>query len=395
MKKTLWTMALCLIVAGAAAQTPETLQRLKAFYTYVGPFEEGMAVVCKNGNSSMDRQSATGRFWYVDTLGKVCFEEVYDYAFSFQGGAAIVGKGKVYERKFGLINQAGKLLTECIWEEINPMWDGIAVARNGTTEYTYSLIDSLGHETKLDYDFCSNFSEGLAVVGRGTRSFPAELVRGEPGIFVGKHGFIDKAGNLVIALDFDEAKPFWNGLAPVGKQGKYYIKWGFIDKKGTLVIPINYYEVSAFSNNRAKVGKIVNGKPAYGYIDPFGNEVIPCQYTYAGHFQFANAWVGVEDENKRTAYMLINAGGKEMMTYKVYDLNDSGKYGHASAAVWDDGRLYYGLLDIKGRVVLPFEYDEVVIYSGYDDQTGKQIECGQATKDGEVFTFDLHAGQQK
>lgn len=83
MKKTLWTMALCLIVAGAAAQTPETLQRLKAFYTYVGPFAEGMAVVCKNGDSSMDRHRATGRFWYVDTLGKVCFEEVYDYAFSF------------------------------------------------------------------------------------------------------------------------------------------------------------------------------------------------------------------------------------------------------------------------------------------------------------------------
>ena len=47
---------------------------------------------------------------------------------------------------------------------------------------------------------------------------------------LGKSGYIDKEGDLVIEAKFDDAKDFYEGLAPV----RVGDKWGYIDKTGNL-----------------------------------------------------------------------------------------------------------------------------------------------------------------
>lgn len=61
-----------------------------------------------------------------------------------------------------------------------------------------------------DYDIVSCLENGLASVRQN-----------------GKSGFIDKTGNIIIPIQYDDTMPFSENLAPVKKNGK----WGFIDKK--------------------------------------------------------------------------------------------------------------------------------------------------------------------
>jgi hypothetical protein len=74
--------------------------------------------------------------------------------------------------------------------------------------------------------------------------------------FVYRKGFKkkdDKSNNILLKAEFDDARPFSNGLCAV----KLDKKWGFINEKGQLVIPCIYDEVKVdFLDGIAKVRKI-------------------------------------------------------------------------------------------------------------------------------------------
>ena len=114
-----------------------------------------------------------------------------------------------------------------------------------------------------------------------------------------KFGFIDRAGKVVIPLQFDDARDFHEGLALV-KTGEKKL---FIDTSGRVVIEAKYDVVNNFSegvaavNNgqrRNGIGLIANpGK--WGYIDKTGNLVIPMKFTHAEDFSEGLAAVNLGD----------------------------------------------------------------------------------------------------
>ena len=58
-----------------------------------------------------------------------------------------------------------------------------------------------------------------------------------------KWGYIDKRGEFVIAPKYDDAGPFFNGVAPVciEKEGmSEHCGWGFIDNTGRVIVPLEY-----------------------------------------------------------------------------------------------------------------------------------------------------------
>ena len=68
---------------------------------------------------------------------------------------------------------------------------------------------------------------------------------------------------LVIPYEYDEVRPFEDGLAMV-RTGEV---WGYIDKSGKTVIPFEYDDVSNFNEGHAFVKK--DGE--LGLIDSLGN----------------------------------------------------------------------------------------------------------------------------
>jgi hypothetical protein len=121
----------------------------------------------------------------------------------------------------------------------------------------------------LDYENVKVFSNGLAAV-----------------MMLGKHGFIDTAGTLVIPPIYEDAGYFGDGLAPVKKNGKF----GFIDRKGTLVIPYTYFESYSFYNGRAAVqldqdqDMETEESGKWGFIDVTGELIITYTYSEVSSF---------------------------------------------------------------------------------------------------------------
>ncbi|WP_194851192.1 WG repeat-containing protein [Nonlabens antarcticus] len=97
--------------------------------------------------------------------------------------------------------------------------------------------------------------------------------------YQGKHGFINKAGTVVIPLQYSLAYPFLNGMARVREGGSY--TYGYINAKGILVIPFMYGQGTHFSEcGLAGVRK--NDK--WGYIDKENNIIVPFEYSAAMPF---------------------------------------------------------------------------------------------------------------
>ena len=145
-----------------------------------------------------------------------------------------------------------------------------------------------------------------------------------------------------------------------------------------------------FLGDRAVVSKVVaGGKLAYGYIDRSGKEGIPCQFDMASGFRFANTWVGMEQDGEYT-YTLIGPNGETVLPFRVGDLQDGGKYGHAAASISDaTGRKRFGIVANNGKVILPFEYDHIAIFSEWDAANNRWQESAMGTKDGQNFSFDI------
>jgi hypothetical protein len=80
-----------------------------------------------------------------------------------------------------------------------------------------------------------------------------------------KCGYIDKTGKLSILPQFDEAKPFFEGLTQV----KRVNKWGYISKTGQILIKPQFDWTEPFSNGLALVR--IGTRPKY--IDKQGKIV--------------------------------------------------------------------------------------------------------------------------
>lgn len=205
----------------------------------------------------------------------------------------------------------------------------------------------------LQFTDADGFHEGLATASVG--EWPDDL-----------YGFIDKTGTIVIEPQYDYAGNFHEGMAWVKKGGQY----GFIDKTGNLVIDIQYDDAGDFSEGMAWI--MIDDR--YGYVDKEGRTIVP-QFDDAGDFSEGLAPVKTDGE-----YGYINKAG-EMVIEPQYELG--GKFSEGLAWVCKDGK--YGFIDQKGELVFGYEYDFALGFSeglacvekdyrwGYIDKLGQQV----------------------
>lgn len=99
-------------------------------------------------------------------------------------------------------------------------------------DYDYALMDKDLNIIPLRYDFVwSYFSEELLLVKNDK-----------------KYGYVNKKGQLIIPLKYDQALNFQDGYGVVKLDGK----WGFVNKLGKE-IPLIYDQVFPFEDGKALV----------------------------------------------------------------------------------------------------------------------------------------------
>lgn len=185
-----------------------------------------------------------------------------------------------------------------------------------------------------------------------------------------KWGFIDTSGQLLIADQYDAARPFKNGRAIVKKNGKwgmidkdnqeligfnfralypfqndlarfqdFEMKYGYIDTKGEIKISAKFAEAHDFNDGLAKV--IENG--LFGFINKEGKFAIDAQYRAATNFKDGRAKVKSSD-----SYVLIN---KEAI--KEIDANFDQVYFPSSGLTRVKKSNKFGFYKNKKQVISP------------------------------------------
>lgn len=335
-------------------------------YDYAEPFSDGLAKVKTNGQTE-----------FIDATGKVAFVSPTNRVGSFGNGFARVYDGGLN----GVIDKTGKIVVAPKYFFLESLEDGLRYAIS--PDNTRCFIDAAGNVVigNLPYQTARSFSDGLAVVKNN-----------DPETGERRCGYIDKTGKEVIALQYEEADPFEEGLACVmvneklgfiDKSGKmvieprfdkYYTddawlmplsygfseglapvaigrKMGFVDKKGKMVIDTKYDEVCPFSDGLASVK--VDEK--WGYIDKKGQYVITPQFEWAGSFSEGLAVMRVD---RKCGF--IDKTGKVVIAPQfvhVYDFSGGLAlfYDNFEGFQWKYGT--WGYVDKTGKIVYSADCD--------------------------------------
>lgn len=236
-----------------------------------------------------------GKWGFIDRNGLMVVQPRYEANilddFKFSEGLAAVKIGE----KWAYIDRVGQFVVKPKFDDAERFSEGMArVAINHKNGY----IDSAGRMIiKPRFDNAVEFSEGLARINIG---YTYGLNSTDPGYRNGKWGYIDRFGRVVIEPQFDEwADDFAQGRAIVRVDGTY----GFINKSGQVVIDIKYEDASRFSEGLAPVR--LEGK--WGYIDLEGRTVIP--FKFSGAESFNDGIATVNGGNNR-----INRNGEIIWT---------------------------------------------------------------------------------
>jgi len=208
------------------------------------------------------------------------------------------------ERKFGYINQKGKLVIPYRFTWARDFHQGFAVVQLSKGRYAY--IDKKGkvvlHSNKwLAVD---DFSEGLAGVQVEVTDNSAYR-----GYQDQKYGFIDRTGKFVIPPRFYGVQKFSEGKALVFQTGRNH-GYGFIDAKGAIVIKPEYADGRSFSEGLAAMAiKPPDDRKLWGYINPQGKWVIEPQFRNVNSFHGGLAAVNC-DEYWRHCQAYVDREGK-------------------------------------------------------------------------------------
>ncbi|WP_298360162.1 WG repeat-containing protein [Runella sp.] len=316
---------------GFANRSKEIVFACTYEYDFVGSFSENISRV-KIGN----------KVGILNKYGQEIVAPVYDEIEPFFNGKAIVKKDK----KIGMINIDGQELIPPLYDEISSFCEGLSMVKiyenpkvglDGFISYKadkrlnhlgkYGFVNIFGDIViPLVFEYAKSFENGISYVEKD-----------------GKVGYVNQFGKLIISLIYDEIVSFVKGISPA----KINKKWGYINNNGDVIIPFVYDEAFCFSEDIAKVKK----GDLWGYIDDEENIIIP--FMYEASFSFSNGLAKVKKDGK---WGVIDKKNKDIVPFLYEDIPVI----IGELVILKSG-FFYGVLDIKGQEIISFKYESIKI----------------------------------
>lgn len=192
----------------------------------------------------------------ADTCKRPPNKHKLDYISCPYEGFSVAEKGE----KSGFVDLSGNLVIPLIYDDVHLFSDGLAKVEKDGKAFFINYQGDIVIQIPNNIEVMSEFKEGFVVVKQNS-----------------KIGFMDKAGQIAIDFQYDNASDFREGLAVVVMDNKS----GFIDKTGKLVIPFKYDETTKFFNGIASV----RIGTQWGAINAKGELAIPIIYDFISDFK--------------------------------------------------------------------------------------------------------------
>jgi WG repeat protein len=247
----------------------------------------------------------------------------------------------------GYLDRQGAVAIPFSFNWVHPFAEGVAPVSVSKTSTRCRAVD-LGRATLYGL---VDTSGKLVVQLEACYIGPADngwirVVYEEPSMSVQHIGFLDPQGRVLLAqMPYDSVGEHWDEDRLPVRNGN---RWGFIDRQGQLVVPIRYEDVEAFSEGRARL--LLNGK--WGFTDPAGQLVIPFTYDDAGDFSEGLACVKVGDH-----IGFIDLMGKMVIDPRFDWDRCSWPFREGLRPAAQGGK--WGYIDRTGRFVIAPKFDEV------------------------------------
>lgn len=274
---------------------------------------------------------------FIDYKGKLLFApksvvDVFGYSEGFFK-VKIVENDKI---QWAFLNLQGKIISIPHCDEVTLFSEGFALAIvyadttiNKNSKDEYFFIDTTGSKVFIEtFIDATPFKQGMAYVNRD-----------------GLRGFIDKKGELIIALENGVGYNFSEGLAAISNN-KYQV--AYINLKGELVTDFKFDEPSEFSEGLASMPS----EGSFGYINKKGEFVIKPIYDDARQFHCGRAFVSAFDEKFRSIWGLIDKSGNMILDFQFTRIND---FSEGLASVYKNDK--WGFIDTTGAYVISPKYD--------------------------------------
>ncbi|WBL27007.1 WG repeat-containing protein [Zunongwangia sp. HGR-M22] len=197
----------------------------------------------------------------------------------------------------------------------------------------------------------------------------------------GKMTYADSWGKLLVPLKYDTVQI----ISPRYFDVKKNDKWGIYDAENDkIVIPFEYDKFDYCSGCGQKPDYFYaekNGK--WGVIDLKNEVLVPFNYEHVHSNMRSDEWVAAF--RKEGKNVIINIPQQKEFGAPEYDKFQI-ENGHLIAAKTIDNQRYYGVINRKGKEVVPFNYSE--IYSPYSSfQSGPYLSIKKDEKLGIIDTL--------
>jgi hypothetical protein len=278
-------------------------------------------------------------YFYINTNGDPITTRKYEWAQpKFIGDYATVRNNG----KYGLVNLSGTEVVPILYDDIGEMHDGLIKVKKGEN---YGYVDNRGNVI-IPFKFlqAGDFKNGQAIVVETDD--------------LSNQKRIDKNGNVLGILEFDEVYDYSEGMAKVRIGASEYSSngirsYGFVDENGMLVIPVIYDNAYSFQEGVAGVYK----DDKFGFINKKGETVIPFQYDAGFWFKKGLGIVKKKTDGSygnNRIWGLINKENEFVISFEEgYKFLGFLEEGLISAKKKENR---YGFIDRNGKVVIPFKY---------------------------------------
>ena len=319
---------------------------IPANYEEVSSFREGIAIVL-----SSDLYGA------IDKKNQKLIDFQYDNMEDFNLGLSIVEKKGI----FGVIDRSGDFVFTLEYQDIGWLSDSLLYVKKNNLFGIYNINNV--KQCELFFEDIIPFQNNMARVviagkiGYIDRQFslviPAEfedLVSFTDSSFIysvgDKKGLVFTRSLLKTGAVYDEVFSIQNGIAMVRVKDKI----GYIDAAGNLILALqfeqftNYAKVGAFTDR----GAIVRKKNKFLLIDTKGKVLLTLPYEVIGE---CGDWIPFM---KNFKWGFINSNGKEMT---LFDYDFIEKVSNNIYIVEQAGLV--GLFSTSGTYVLPLSYASI------------------------------------
>jgi hypothetical protein len=314
--------------------------------------------------------------------------------------------------RYELINERGSKIGTELYSEISKVHDDMLLLESrdqlekGHYKF-YNILSSTIVELPSTYTYSDDFSEGLA-------PFVIEDSNGKD-----NWGLINKKGEVAIQPTYKMLYFFKDGICPVINNNKG--EWVLIDRNEKLISPSRYYDIF---RRRADGVMIVNQNSGEGLLSSIGKEILPCKFTDVdlpfygiimakdtsykyGIFDMAgreivkpkfiyhgtprSACIPVREENRS---LLLDKEGAIIAIFPDSIDFVSGPENELSDYILVVNSITHkpGLMDQKGKLIVPFIYDDIrsfVKNTGVACNDGK---CGLIDNNGKQLTAMKYSG---